>query len=64
MCLVPAHWRVAEAGSLLGAALAGQGASAEAEAILLESYGGRRIVSLYEAWGKPAQADGWRARDD
>ena len=83
MCLVPAHWRVAEAGSLLGESLAARGAYDEAEPLLLESYAAldaalpagprreqklvpaaERIVKLYDAWGKPAAADEWRARDD
>jgi hypothetical protein len=63
--------------SLLGAALANQAKSAEAEPLLLESCAGfrklprvppknvrralERLVGLYEAWGKPDEAAMWRA---
>ena len=66
------HWRTALAASAEGAALAGLHRYAEAEALLVDSYtvlsndaramkalvneAGERLVSLYEAWGKPEKA--------
>jgi tetratricopeptide (TPR) repeat protein len=66
------HWRTALAASAEGAALAGLQRYAEAEKLLLDSYtvlsndtramqtlvetAGERLVSLYEAWGKPEKA--------
>ncbi len=64
--------------SVLGAALTGLGRYDEAEPLLLQSYpdiledrgpehrrtreAARRIVALYDAWGKPDLAAEWRAR--
>jgi len=72
------HWLVASGESVLGAHLARQGRFAEAERLLLsaapvlESARGpesavaqdtyRRLVQLYEAWGRPDAAARWRAR--
>ena len=66
------HWRTALAASAEGAALAGLERYAEAEPLLVESYtvlsndagamqalvdtAGDRLVSLYEALGKPEKA--------
>ena len=66
------HWRTAVASSAEGAALAGLHRYAEAETLLIDSYtvlssdasaipafvneAGERLVSLYEAWGKPEKA--------
>jgi serine/threonine protein kinase/tetratricopeptide (TPR) repeat protein len=71
------HWLIADTTSLLGDALAGQGKFGQAEPLLLEGYAGmrnnpevpegrqrqalQRIVHLYEAWGRPNQADAWRS---
>jgi WD40 repeat protein len=64
-------WRVGEAMSVLGDSIRGQGRFAEAEPLLLKGYEkldvrGRwesrrtaareRIITLYEAWGKPREA--------
>jgi serine/threonine protein kinase/tetratricopeptide (TPR) repeat protein len=70
-------WRLARAQSAWGGSLASSRRFAEAEPILLRSYevlerevgrdstatvdAGRRVVQLYEAWGKPARANQWRA---
>ncbi len=69
-------WRTAVARSVLGASLAGQGRFDEAEPLLVDSYpiiaeekkgmfypveALGRLVDLYEAWGKPAAADRYRA---
>jgi eukaryotic-like serine/threonine-protein kinase len=70
-------WRIARAENTRGACLAGRGRHAEAEPLLVDSYpvlrdaqGPRspyarialeRVVSLYEAWGKPAKAAEYRA---
>ncbi|UCC31020.1 MAG: serine/threonine protein kinase [Phycisphaerales bacterium] len=64
--------------SLLGEYLAAQGHYEEAESLLLEGFATiesghgkshtttpralRRIVNLYDAWGKPDEASRWRAR--
>ena len=72
------HWLIADTNSQLGAALAGEGKFAEAEPLLLEAYATlrdgrgvpadrtraavRRIVQLYESWGKADRAAEWRAR--
>jgi eukaryotic-like serine/threonine-protein kinase len=69
-----ARARLAEAKSALGGCLASQGRHAEAERILLESldvlrqHGGqraratvRRLVDLYESWGRPEAAADHRA---
>ena len=66
------HWRTALAASAEGAALVGLGRYAEAEPLLVDGYtvlsndaramntlvhtAGERLVSLYEAWGKPEKA--------
>lgn len=71
------HWIVGEAQSLLGACLAEQGKYAEAEPLVVSGYeimragigetayetrmGLRRVVALYEAWGKPEEAAKYRA---
>jgi eukaryotic-like serine/threonine-protein kinase len=70
------HWRIAFAKAVLGDALRGQGRFAEAEPLLVESYPLLRagtgaqadqtrstlanIVTLYEAWSKPAEAERYR----
>jgi serine/threonine protein kinase/tetratricopeptide (TPR) repeat protein len=70
------HWLIADARSLLGVAVAGQGEFAQAEPLLLDAFARvkdspqaprdckrqarRRIVRLYESWGKPDQAAAWR----
>ena len=70
------HWLIADARSLLGVAVAGQGKFAQAEPLLLDAFARvkdnpqaprdckhqarRRIVRLYESWGKPDQAAEWR----
>ncbi len=75
--LPPGHWRTAFTESVLGAALAGQGRFAEAEALLLASYPVLRdssgahadktrkilgsLVALYDAWGRPREAERYRA---
>ena len=69
-------WRIANAESILGACLAGQGRYREAEELLLASYPIvrdntlasavytrdllARLVALYESWGKPAEAAEYR----
>jgi eukaryotic-like serine/threonine-protein kinase len=71
------HPAVAEADSLVGAALAARGDLPEAETLLLRSYDAlraapnadaqsvddarRRIVDLYERWGKPDDAARYRS---
>ena len=63
------HWFIAEATSQLGEAIAGSGDLAQAEQLLLDGYEEmrdneqvsterkrtaiRRIVALYESWGRP-----------
>jgi serine/threonine-protein kinase len=70
--LPPGHWLVASSESVLGSCLTAEGRYREAEALLLraqaalESSGGqgydakvearRRLVALYEAWGRPDRA--------
>ena len=70
------HWLIADARSVLGVAVAGQGKFAQAEPLLLDAFARvkdnpqaprdckhqarRRIVRLYESWGKPDQAAEWR----
>ena len=72
------HWQVATTKNLLGECLTDQEAYRAAEPLLLESTGviekqfgathertkaaTGRVVTLYERWGKPAQAAVWRAR--
>jgi serine/threonine-protein kinase len=74
--LAPEDRRQAVARSILGASLAGLGRFEEAEATLLASFtdlsGGdlgddlyarealRRLIGLYEAWGRPAEANRYR----
>ncbi len=67
-------WRVADAESVLGSCLAGQGRFSEAEPLLLRSLpvlqkdsgptyasaAAQRIVDLYTAWGKPERAAEYR----
>ncbi len=67
-------WRVADAESVLGSCLAGQGRFSEAEPLLLQSLpvlqkdsgptyasaAAQRIVALYTAWGKPERAAEYR----
>lgn len=73
----PGHWRIANSESILGASLAAQGRFEEAEKLLLGSYPIvrdttgesskytedvlRRLVRLYEAWGRPDDAGRYRA---
>lgn len=70
------HWRTRNAESVRGACLVGLGRHAEAEPLLLESYpvleaergadsvyardALRRIVELYQAWGRPEKAEAYR----
>ena len=72
------HWKAAKTRSILGAALSGLGRYEEAEPLLLESFpdiladrgpdhrrtreAARRIIDLYEAWGRAEAAEEWRAR--
>jgi eukaryotic-like serine/threonine-protein kinase len=72
----PDHWRVADAESVLGGCLVGLGRLAEAEPLLVKGYEGvvkvqgdatsyardarARLVALYEAWGRPDQAERYR----
>jgi tetratricopeptide (TPR) repeat protein len=72
------HWQTASSESLLGACLTALGRYTEAEPLLLHAQADlqavrdlpparlrqarRRIVQLYEAWGKPKQAAAWRAK--
>ena len=72
------HWQVATTQNLLGDCLTDQEAYTAAEPLLIESVGiiekqfgashertrvaTTRAVTLYERWGKPAQAAEWRAR--
>jgi serine/threonine protein kinase len=74
------HWRIAQAQSLLGACLAVQREYPESEGLLLASFrelqraqgtpgpeltkARQRLVQLYEAWGKPAEAAKWKAEHD
>jgi hypothetical protein len=70
------HWLVASSESILGACLTAERRYPEAEALLLRAHAGlessrghdhartvetrQRLVALYEAWGRPARAAGWR----
>ncbi len=72
------HWQTAIARSVLGASLTGQGRYGEAEPLLLESHrlieeqrgddlgyaaeALQRLITLYEAWGRPERAAACRAR--
>jgi tetratricopeptide (TPR) repeat protein len=74
--LPPGHWLVASSESVLGACLTAERRFTEAEALLLHAYAGlessrgrdhertvearRRLVALYEAWGRPDRAAPWR----
>lgn len=74
--MAPGSWRIADAESVYGGSLAGQGHFTQAEELLvpsfeiiLEALGGRapysqdaarRLVGLYEAWGKPEKAEAVR----
>jgi non-specific serine/threonine protein kinase/serine/threonine-protein kinase len=76
--LSPGHWQTAVTRSLLGQALAGQRRFAEAEQLMLEAHATlarefgetharttpvvQRLVDLYDAWKRPAQAGEWRAK--
>ena len=71
------HQRVANAEGKLGEALGDQGGFEEAETLLLSSHAFQlrtspsgddriavalqRLVNLYEAWGRPEEAQKWRA---
>jgi Flp pilus assembly protein TadD len=71
------HWHISSSESALGACLAAEGRYAEAEALLLHARAGlessrgpghertiearQRLVTLYEAWGRPDRAARWRA---
>ena len=70
------HWLIAASEGTLGACLTSRGRYAEAEVLLLRSHEGlrasrgdthtltlearRRLIALYDAWGKPEQAAEWR----
>jgi tetratricopeptide (TPR) repeat protein len=72
------HWLIASSEGILGDCLAKRGRFAEAEALLLHSLeqlagsmgqdhertaeARRRLVALYEAWGRPSKADVLRAK--
>jgi serine/threonine protein kinase/Tfp pilus assembly protein PilF len=74
--LPPGHWLVASAESTLGACLTAERRFPEAEALLLRAHAGleasrgqdhertvearQRLVTLYEAWGRPDRAAAWR----
>lgn len=74
------HWLIASSECALGASLTAEGRYPEAEALLLEAHrdlaaargsghartleARQRLVALYEAWGRPDQADTWRAAPD
>ncbi|HEX6737603.1 MAG TPA: serine/threonine-protein kinase, partial [Vicinamibacteria bacterium] len=68
------NWEIGRAKSELGGCLAARGAYAEAEPLLLEGYKAvsdrpdrwnkaarERLVKLYEGWGRPADAERWKA---
>ena len=71
------HWLIASSEGILGDCLAKRGRFVEAEALLLRSLerlagsmgedheraveARRKLVTLYEAWGKPSKADRFRA---
>jgi serine/threonine-protein kinase len=77
--LPPDHWLLAETRSVLGASLAGQQRYAEAESLLVNGYqdlqaqrgpeqaettrARRRLVALYEAWGRPDEAARYRNQE-
>jgi non-specific serine/threonine protein kinase/serine/threonine-protein kinase len=74
--LPPGHWLIASSESVLGACLTAERRFPEAEALLLQARAGlessrghdhertvearRRLVALYEAWGRPDRAAAWR----
>jgi serine/threonine protein kinase/tetratricopeptide (TPR) repeat protein len=76
--VMPDHWLRYNTMSVLGEALTGSEEFAEAESFLLESYARlsehpqaprdnqtaalKRIISLYEAWGKPDEAASWQSK--
>ncbi|MGH7178987.1 MAG: tetratricopeptide repeat protein, partial [Tepidisphaeraceae bacterium] len=74
--LPPGHWQIANARSLLGQSLASQKKFEQAEPLLLAGYNEltdpaqvrrrqaalKRIIDLYEAWGRPRDAEVWRAK--
>lgn len=71
------HWQIANANSLLGGCLSKSGNFSQAEKLLVESYSTlekqfgashprtqaalKRIIELYEAWGKPKKVKEYRA---
>ncbi len=71
------HWLISSSESVLGACLTAERRYPEAEALLLRAHAGletsrggghdrtvearRRLVALYEAWGKPERAASWRS---
>jgi tetratricopeptide (TPR) repeat protein len=75
--LPPNHWHIAYARTVLGACLVAPGQFQEAEPLLLDGYDAlqtargakdrdvqktlRRLVSLYEAWGRSDRAAEWSA---
>jgi tetratricopeptide (TPR) repeat protein len=70
------HWLISSSESVLGACLTAERRYLEAEALLLRAHAGleasrgrdhdrtvearKRLVALYEAWGKPDRAASWR----
>ncbi len=72
-CFPMGHWNLIVAESVIGQCLTGQGHFLEVEDLLLSSYKSlrfrkgeqsqvvrsalERVISLYEQWGKPEQAD-------
>lgn len=73
--LPPGHWMIASSESVLGACLTAEGRYPEAEALLLRAHAGlettrgrdhprtaearKRLVDLYQAWGRPNLAAAW-----
>jgi hypothetical protein len=71
------HWLISSSESVLGACLTAERRYPEAEALLLRAHAGletsrggdhdrtvearRRLVALYEAWGRPERAASWRS---
>jgi tetratricopeptide (TPR) repeat protein len=71
--LPPGHWQLASSESIVGACLTALGRFPEAETLLLRAHAGlvatlgeghertldtrKRLVALYEAWGRPRRAD-------
>jgi serine/threonine-protein kinase len=72
------HWRTARTSRQLGSCLTTLGQYEQAQALLRAGYDGLKtalggqhdetreaadaLISLYDAWGRPAEADTWRAR--